>query len=168
MVVHQVLDAYRQMEKQAPIHPVKLIHMMYERVLTHLEYAETAIREKNPRKRGENLGKAIALVTELSAAIKPDDDSEAAEFLRGLYSAMLVELPKVSISNDPTVLRRAADYIRELKKIWEETALPESGQAGSGGRPGTVAGADEAMRAEGKMEPGPSASAAVSGLSVSI
>ncbi|MEW6500504.1 MAG: flagellar export chaperone FliS [Thermodesulfobacteriota bacterium] len=167
MVVNHALDAYRQVEKQASIHPVKLIHMMYERVLTHLEYAEAAIREGSPRKRGENLGRAIALVTELNAAIKPEDESEAAEFLRGLYSAMLVELPKVSISNDPMVLRRAAGYIRELKKIWEETALVESGLAGGQQRPAAVA-ADEAMPAEEKMKPGPAASVAVSGVSVSI
>ena len=167
MVVNQVLDAYRQVEKQAAIHPVKLIHMMYERVLTHLEYAEAAIKEKSPRKRGENLGRAIALITELSAAVKSDDDSEAAEFLRGLYAAMLVELPKVSISNDPTVLRRAAGYIRELKKIWEETALAESGLAANGGRP-TMPQATEQAPMEKKMEPGPAASTAVSGLSVSI
>lgn len=163
MVVNQVLDAYRQTEKQASIHPVKLIHMMYERVLTHLEYAAAAIKERNPRKRGENLGRAIALITELSASVKPDDDSEAADFLRGLYSAMLVELPKVSISNDPTVLRQAAGYIRELKKIWEETAMQEQSVADQKGRAPL-----DAMAAESKMEPPAKAGNAVAGLSVSI
>ena len=164
MVVNQVLDAYRQTEKQAAIPPVKLIHMMYERVLTHLQYAEAAIKEKNPRKRGENLGKAIALITELNASLKQEDVSEAAQFLRGLYTAMLVELPKVAISQDVALLRQAARYIRELKKIWEETAMQEEGlplkKAGVAAQP--------AAAAEGKMDPPSEASRTVAGLSVSI
>lgn len=162
MVLSHVVNAYRQTEKQADIHPVKLIHMMYERVLTHLEYAETAIKEGNPRKRGENMGKAIALITELNASIKQEDESEAAQFLRGLYTAMLVELPKVSISHDVSVLRQAARYIRELKKIWEETAMQEEGVAGK------KSGVEREAVAESKMEPASEIGRAVAGLSVSI
>ena len=127
MVGQKVLDAYRTTEKQAEIQPVKLIHMLYERVLVHLELAEEGIREKAPKKRGENLGKAIAIITELQASIKSDDHSEAARFLRGLYGAILVELPRVSVSQDVKVLRQASAYLERLKGIWEETAMRESG-----------------------------------------
>jgi len=125
MVANRAVDVYKQTEVHKRIHPVKLIHMMYERVLTHLAYAEEGLTEKNPRKRGENLGKAIALITELNAAIRSDDDSEAAQFLRGLYTSILLELPKVTLKGDVEVLRRTARYIAELKRIWEETAMKE-------------------------------------------
>jgi len=127
MVGQKVLNAYRTTEKQAEIQPAKLIHMLYERVLVHLELAEEGIREQTPRKRGENLGKAIAIITELQASIKSEDHSEAAQFLRGLYGAILVELPKVSVSQDVKVLRQACIYLERLKGIWEETAMRESG-----------------------------------------
>ena len=127
MVGQKVLDAYRTTEKQAEISPVKLIHMLYERVLVHLELAEEGIREQTPRKRGENLGKAIAIITELQASIKSEDHSEAAQFLRGLYGAILMELPRVSVSQDVKVLRQARTYLEKLKGIWEETAMRESG-----------------------------------------
>ncbi len=127
MGMNQVLDAYRKSEKQASVHPVKLIHMLYERVLTHLEHAEIGVKEDNPRKRGENLGKAIAIVTELNASIKQDDDSEAARFLRALYTAILIELPKVSISDDVKILQRSHAYLKELKEVWEQTAMREHG-----------------------------------------
>jgi flagellar protein FliS len=127
MVGKKVLDAYRTTEKQAEISPVKLIHMLYERVLVHLELAEEGIREQTPRKRGENLGKAIAIITELQASIKSEDHSEAAQFLRGLYGAILMELPKVAVSQDVKVLRQARAYLEKLKGIWEETAMRESG-----------------------------------------
>lgn len=125
MVEQRVANAYKVMEKQAEIHPVKLIHMLFERVLVHLDLAEEGIRGKNPRKRGENLGRAIAIITELQASIKSDDHSEAATFLRGLYGAILVELPKVACSDDLSVLRRTKVYLARLKQIWEETAMRE-------------------------------------------
>lgn len=127
MLARNRVNAYRQSEVSAAVHPVKLIHMMYERVLTHLNYAEEAIAENSPRKRGENLSKAIALISELNAAVNPKDQSEAAAFLRGLYGAIMVELPKVSVGGDVKVLRQAARYISELKKVWEETAMRENG-----------------------------------------
>ncbi len=127
MVGQKALDAYRTTEKQAEIQPVKLIHMLYERVLVHLELAEEGIREQAPKKRGENLGKAIAIITELQASIKSEDHSEAAQFLRGLYGAILVELPRISVSQDVKMLRQARTYLERLKGIWEETAMRESG-----------------------------------------
>lgn len=130
MVARQVLNAYRKTEVQADIHPVKLIHMLYERVLTHLEQAELGIRESDPKKRGENLGRAIAIITELNASIKQEDDSEAAQFLRGIYGAILVELPKVSVYGDVKILRRSYSYLEELKGIWEQTAMREEGLLG--------------------------------------
>lgn len=126
MVGQKALDAYRTTEKQAEIQPVKLIHMLYERVLVHLQLAEEGIREHIPKKRGENLGRAIAIISELQASIKSEDHSEAAEFLRGLYGAILVELPKISVSQDVKILRQARTYLERLKGIWEETAMRES------------------------------------------
>ena len=52
MAGQNVLNAYRKMERQAEIHPVRLIHMLYERALDHLELAEEGIREHSPGKRG--------------------------------------------------------------------------------------------------------------------
>lgn len=121
----QVRNAYTQSESQAKIHPVKLIYMMYERLLIHLEVTKVAINDNDLKARGENLGKAIALLTELSASIKEDDDSEAAKFLRGLYGAILTELPKVAVENDVHILKQSMLYVARLKEIWEETAMRE-------------------------------------------
>lgn len=156
MLADKARSAYRRTEAGGGIRPVKLIHMMYERVLLHLTYAEEGVTENNPRKRGENLGKAIALITELSAAVSPEDKSEAAVFLRGLYNSILMELPKVSTSGDTSILRQAARYIGELKKIWEETAMREQGLEPS------------PTRAERRMQPSPEARGAMAPLSVSI
>ena len=121
-------NAYRQSEAQSKIHPVKLIHLMYERSLVHLEKAEEGILQKSPQMRGENLSRAIAIIAELNASVKDDDNSEAAGFLRGLYGAILEELAKVAIKDDIQVLHQTSSYIKKLKEIWEQTAMVEAGQ----------------------------------------
>jgi len=121
----QARNAYRQSESQSKIHPVKLIHLMYERTLVHLDMAIVGIENKNPQMKGENLGKAIAIIAELNASVKEQDESEAAIFLRGLYNAILVELPKAAVNNDAQVLRQTMTYISRLKEVWEETAMAE-------------------------------------------
>ena len=124
-------NAYQRSEAQAQIHPVKLIHLLYERVLVHLELAEQGIAHADAKARGENLSKAIAIISELNASIKDADDSEAAGFLRGLYSSILMELPKVGISLDVEIVRQAHRYLTRLREIWESTAMKEAGLIGA-------------------------------------
>ena len=127
MISAQARDAYRKSDTQGKnIPPAKLIHLLYERVLKHLRLAGEGLDEQNPQKRGENLGKAIAIVAELNASVDMEKGGEAAVFLRGLYEAILVELPKVSVSNDLEVIERASRYLQKLKDIWEQTAMQET------------------------------------------
>lgn len=123
-------NAYQTSEAQAQIHPVKLIHLLYERVLVHLELAEQGTLAKNAKERGENLSKAIAIIAELNASIKDGDDSDSASFLRSLYSAILLELPKVGISEDVEIIRQSFRYLDRLREIWESTAMEEAGLNG--------------------------------------
>jgi flagellar secretion chaperone FliS len=120
-------NAYQQTATQTEIHPVKLIHMIYERVLSHLSLVRKGIENNDPKTRGENLGKVIALITELNVSIKSDDKTDAASFLRGLYGSILVELPRVALTNNIEVVIKVETYIKKLMKIWEQTAMMEAG-----------------------------------------
>jgi len=101
--------------------------MAYTRVLSLLDCAKDGIRQHDPKMRGENLSKAIALISELNASIEQGDDGEVAAFLRGLYQAILDELGKVSVNEDIQVIDQAQVYIIKLKEIWENTAMKEHG-----------------------------------------
>jgi flagellar protein FliS len=127
MQAAKIRSAYQKSEAQAHIHPVKLIHLLYERVLVHLELAEQAVISNDAKVRGENLSKAIAILSELNASVTDAEDSEAASFLRGMYSAILLELPKVAISFDVQIVRRSHRYLTRMLEIWEATAMAEAG-----------------------------------------
>lgn len=108
--------------------PEKLIHMLFKGALKHLQLARQGVVEKNPKKRGEHLSKAIAIVSELNTSVDPNMQDESTRFLRGLYAAILSELPKVSLSNDPGPIDLAVTYIEKLNDIWETDVLKSSGQ----------------------------------------
>jgi flagellar protein FliS len=143
MIPAQAQDAYRRSATQGQnIPPEKLIHLLYDQALKHLRWAGEGIEAKDPRKRGENLGKVIAIVTELNASLDMDKGGEAAVFLRGLYEAILVELPKVAVTNDLEIVKRTYRYVRRLKDIWEQTAMQETAVVARetrSGQPGTKA-----------------------------
>ncbi|NWH04947.1 flagellar export chaperone FliS [Desulfobacter latus] len=103
--------------------PEQLILLLFKGALDRIELARQGIKENNPRKRGENLGKVIAIVSELNTSVNTEMQDEGTRFLRGLYGAILVELPKVSISNDISILDRTEKYITRLKDIWESDVM---------------------------------------------
>jgi flagellar protein FliS len=105
------------------MYPEQLILMLFKGALDRIHLAGEGIEENNIQKRGENLSKAIAIVSELNSSVDTSMNDESTQFLRGLYSAILTELPKVSLTNDLETLRRAHAYISKLKEIWETEVM---------------------------------------------
>lgn len=103
--------------------PEQLIQMLYKGALRNITLAKQGVEENNPRKRGEHLGKAIAIITELYTSLDIEVKDESIQFLRELYSNMLTELPKVSLTNDPKALDLTYSYIKQLNHIWETEVL---------------------------------------------
>jgi len=101
----------------------KLILLLYQGALKRLALTREGINENNIQKRGENLSKVIAIVAELNGSLNPAMDDEGTRFLRGLYSAILMELPKVSATNDLPILERTERYLSRLKEIWETDVM---------------------------------------------
>ncbi len=108
--------------------PEQLILMLFKGALEKINLVQEGIEEGNIPKRGENLSKVIDIISTLNASLNPNMTDEGTEFLRGLYGAMLTELPKVSTTNDPAILKRIHAYISRLKEIWE-TDVMKKGKA---------------------------------------
>ena len=142
MVSMQARNAYSKAQESAKIHPVKLIHMLYERLMVNLANAAEAVADGDPKRRGENLSKATAIITELNCSVRAGDDSEPAQFLRTLYATMMVELAKVGVNGGTAAIEQTSRYVERLKGIWEETAMQENGfdvKRNAGVRPSDLA-----------------------------
>ncbi len=108
----------------------QLILLLYKGALDRIRLTKEGIKENNIQKRGENLSKVIAIISELNASLNPKMQDESTLFLRGLYSAILAELPKVSLTNTVQILDRTEVYITKLKDIWETDVMGKSTKAG--------------------------------------
>lgn len=147
MVYGNALSSYQKAQISGDTDPKKLILMAYEGAIKRLNLARKGLETEDPRMRGENIGKAIAIISELNASLDEKIKTDEIEFLRSLYTVMMTELTKVSITKDVTTIDRSIKYLTELKRIWEttvmnapdtakarpETALrPQGGMGGSG------------------------------------
>ncbi|MBU0970068.1 MAG: flagellar export chaperone FliS [Proteobacteria bacterium] len=113
--------------------PEQLILLLYKGALDRLRLTREGIQEKNIKKRGENLSKVIAIISELNASVDPKMQDESTLFLRGLYSAILAELPKVSLTNNLQILDRTEAYIKKLHDIWETDVMGKSTKGSKAG-----------------------------------
>ncbi|MGQ9499142.1 MAG: flagellar export chaperone FliS [Dissulfurimicrobium sp.] len=138
--------------------PYKLILLLYDASLKNLYKAREGLRAKDPVMRGEGLSKAIAIITELLSAVQ--GENAVAGFLRGLYSAILVELPKINLTNDEKTLNTAIKYMAQLRHIWQTEVMPNVQRSGNGGGNKDLAGkemippgAGDSARTGGKTQP---------------
>ena len=127
------MAAYQQVNNYLSTHyegmdPEQLILLLYNGALSRLRSTREGIKENDVKKKGENLSKAIAIISELNASVDSKMDDESTRFLRGLYTAILTELPKISLNNDLKVLDRAEAYIEKLKEIWEKDVMGKAKQ----------------------------------------
>lgn len=106
--------------------PEQLILLLYRGALDRIRLTKEGIQENNIQKRGENLSKVIAIISELNASVDSEMKDESTLFLRGLYSAILAELPKVSLTNNVQILDRTEAYITKLLEIWETDVMGKS------------------------------------------
>jgi flagellar protein FliS len=101
----------------------KLILMLYDASLKHLFMVRKGVQDRDAAMRGEHLSKVIAIITELLGAVNMDPADEAASFLRGLYAAILTELPKVNLTNDMATINTAIRYMAQLRTVWQEQVV---------------------------------------------
>nr|WP_319397042.1 flagellar export chaperone FliS [uncultured Desulfobacter sp.] len=121
-MVYNALSSYQKVQVSSEINPQKLILMLYDGAIKRISFAREGVINNDPKQRGENLSKAIAIISELNASLR-DIEGEEISFLRSLFLVMMQELCKVSLTNDVQTLDRANKYLMELKRIWETSVM---------------------------------------------
>nr|WP_319494924.1 flagellar export chaperone FliS [uncultured Desulfobacter sp.] len=121
-MVYNALSSYQKVQVSSEINPQKLILMLYDGAIKRISFAREGVINKDPKQRGENLSKAIAIISELNASLR-NIEGEEISFLRSLFLVMMQELCKVSLTNDIQTLDRANKYLMELKRIWETSVM---------------------------------------------
>ncbi|MEW6248556.1 MAG: flagellar export chaperone FliS [Nitrospirota bacterium] len=101
---------------------VQLIVLLYESAMRSLELAREGILRNNHMDKGRFLGRAIAIVSELSNTLDMERGGEIAVSLRRLYDYMLGEFTWANLRHDPKPLEGPLRCLSTLCEAWQTVA----------------------------------------------
>jgi flagellar protein FliS len=111
--------------------PHKLIQMLFEGARLSIAKALLAMEQGDIPRKGEAIGRAIAIILEgLNASLSWDANPQMADRLSSLYDYMARRLTEGNAHNDPAPLREADRLLGELESAWRAIAPNRRQQLG--------------------------------------
>lgn len=104
----------------------EILLMLYEGALISLRIAQRGIEEKNPKLKGENISRVMAILTELDCALDREKGRELAENMTDIYRYMMNRLCTANIKNDPEALEEVERLLGELYEGFKGAAQREA------------------------------------------
>lgn len=101
--------------------PVKLLTMLYDRLVRDLLMAEQAIQQGDGPMANDQLLHAQQIVLELQTSLDVDA-WEGAAGLSALYTFVYQELVAANVTKDAAKVRSCHDLLEPLRQTWHEAA----------------------------------------------
>jgi flagellar protein FliS len=101
---------------------VQLIVLLYDSAIQSLELAREGMRNNNSDDKARFLGRAVAIVTELSNVLDFEKGGEIAQSLYRLYDYMLAELLQANLRNNSRHLEGPLKCLVTLREAWQTIA----------------------------------------------
>jgi flagellar protein FliS len=100
----------------------EILLLLYEDALIAIKIAQRGIEEKNPKLKGENISKVLAILTELACALDREKGGELAENMAALYRYLTNRLGTANIKNDLEALEEVEKLLTELYEGFQGAA----------------------------------------------
>jgi flagellar secretion chaperone FliS len=97
----------------------RLIQMLMEGGLQRIAQAKGAMQHGNLALKGEQIGKAVAIIGGLRESLDHQQGGEVAGNLERLYAFMQQRLSEANLRNDIALLDEVIDLLREVKAGWD-------------------------------------------------
>jgi len=94
-----------------------------------VQAARAGLEAGNPKIKGENISKAIAIITELDCALDRDMGGSLVENLSGLYRYVLNRLTLANLRNDNRILGEVEGLLLTIKEGFSEALKQISSEA---------------------------------------
>ncbi len=115
-------QAYTHSAIQGTDRKERILLMLYEGAVKFARFAKNGIEKNNPKIKGENISKMMAILTELDCALDRESGEVLADNLSGLYRYMMDRLTFANIKNNMGALDEVERLLLELKEAFEEGA----------------------------------------------
>lgn len=122
---HEALKQYRQAGLEAEVStasPHRLIQLLFAGALDRIAVAQGAMERGDIALKGEQLGKAIDIVSGLRASLDMNVPGDLPANLDQLYEYMELRLFQGSAKNDTAALAEVSELLKTLKSGWDEIA----------------------------------------------
>ena len=122
-------SAYNQTIIQTVDDKGKILLMLYDGAIKFVRYARSGIEENDPKTKGENISKLLAILNELDCALNREMSEDYIENLSFLYRHMMNLITIANIKNDTGPLTEVESILSELKEGFEAAFIRERGGA---------------------------------------
>jgi flagellar protein FliS len=119
MMFQQAVEVYRNVAVETA-HPLKLVIMAYQGAVAALDRAISALEQRDYRRKSEEIQKAVALVSELLAALDVERGGQLAKSLSSLYAYFLKRLFFGDVRKDMEALMEVRAHLAGLQESWEK------------------------------------------------
>ena len=96
--------------------PLQLLVMLFDGAIRFIGEAEAAMGARDPRRAGERIGKAHAILAELASTLDRSQAPELSDNLLNIYSFCMGHLLEANLHQDP---RRLAEVVVALTPLRE-------------------------------------------------
>ncbi|KPA18455.1 Flagellar protein FliS [Candidatus Magnetomorum sp. HK-1] len=111
--------AYKKSETQFTENKGKILSLLYEGAIRFTRFAIMGMEKEDPRIKGENISKVLAILTELDCALDRDQEKDLADNLNGLYQYMMRRLTYANFNNEKKALVEVDRLLSELKDAFD-------------------------------------------------
>ena len=99
--------------------PHRLVQMLMEGALEKIALAKGYMTNNEIARKGENIGKAIAIVGGLQSSLNHDSGGEISANLNSLYDYMSTRLVIANLHNDASILDEVTGLMVDIKMGWD-------------------------------------------------
>jgi len=111
--------AYKDSETQFTDNKGKILSLLFEGAIRFTRFAIMGMEKKDPRIKGENISKVLAILTELDCALDREEEKDLADNLNGLYQYMMRRLTYANFNNEKNALIEVDRLLSELKDAFD-------------------------------------------------
>jgi len=128
--------------------PEELLVMLYNGAIRFLSEAECAMADGRVARRGELIGKCIAIINELDVTLNHEIGGQIAVNLDALYNHMNRELLLANIKDDAARLTQVKQLLIGLRDTWLEAIEKVHSERAMGNGKNRAGNAAEGMQAQ--------------------
>jgi len=103
--------------------PHQLVELLMDGAIDSVNSAKHHMIENNIALKGEDISKAISILTGLMASLDMDQGGEISKNLIALYDYMLTKLVEANVSDISENLEEVSELLNEIKSGW--AAIPQ-------------------------------------------